>query len=115
VAAASAAAVADVLQRWWANFSGSDVGLRGGHWSYSGGAVTLFTLRNVAFVPGVRVTGTVRWVYATGRVRATVVTSTAGGVPERLQMAWSLQVRAARARLVGSVAGRPLRLHMLAP
>jgi pimeloyl-ACP methyl ester carboxylesterase len=115
VAAASAAAVADVLQRWWANLTGSDVGLRGGHWSYSGGAVTVFTLRNVAFVPGVRVTGTVRWVYATGRVRADVVTRTAGGPPERLRMVWSLQVRAARARLVGLVAGRSLRLHMLAP
>jgi pimeloyl-ACP methyl ester carboxylesterase len=115
VAAASAAAVADVLQRWWANLTGSDVGLRGGHWSYSGGAVTVFTLRNVAFVPGVRVTGTVRWVYATGRVRALVVTHTAGGPPERLRMAWSLQVRAARARLDGSAAGRRLRLHMLAP
>jgi hypothetical protein len=77
--------------------------------------VTVFTLRNVAFVPGVRVTGTVRWVYATGRVRATVVTRTAAGPPERLRMAWSLQVRGARARLDGSVAGRLLRLHMLAP
>ena len=115
IAAASAAAVADVLQRWWANLSGSGVGLRGGHWAYAGSAVTVFTLRNVAFVPGVRVTGTVRWVYATGRVRARVVTRVAGAPAERLRMAWSLQVRAARARLVGAAAGRRLRLHMLAP
>jgi hypothetical protein len=63
----------------------------------------------------VRVTGTVRWVYATGRVRATVVTRAAGGPAERLRMAWSLQVRAARARLDGLAGGRTLRLHMLAP
>ncbi len=115
VAAASAAAVADALQRWWANLSGSGVGLRGGTWSYTGGDLTVFTLRNVAFVPGVRVTGTVRWRYSTGRVRAAVVARTAGGVAERLRMAWSLQVRAATAHLTGTAGGRTLRLHMLAP
>jgi pimeloyl-ACP methyl ester carboxylesterase len=115
VAAASAAAVADALQRWWANVSGSGVGLRGGHWSYTGGDLETFTLTNVAFVPGVRVTGTVRWRYSTGRVRAWVVARTPGGPAEHLRMAWSLQVRAARARLRGTVAGRTLRLHMLAP
>jgi pimeloyl-ACP methyl ester carboxylesterase len=115
VAAASAAAVADALQRWWANVSGSGVGLRGGRWSYTGGDLTVFTLRNVAFVPGVRVTGTVRWRYSTGRVRAVVVARAPGGGVERLRMAWSLQVRAARARIVGAAGGRTLRLHMLAP
>ena len=115
VAAASAAAVADALQRWWANLSGSGVGLRGGTWSYTGGDLTVFTLRNAAFVPGVRVTGTVRWRYSTGRVRATVITRAAGGPAERLRMAWSLQVRAATARLAGAAGGRTLRLHMLAP
>ncbi len=55
-----------------------------------------------------------RWRYSTGRVRATVVTR-AGGTVERLRMAWSLQVRAARGRLVGTEGGRTLRLHMLAP
>ena len=114
IAAASAAAVADVLQRWWANLSGSGVGLRGGAWSYSGANLTTFALHNVAFVPGVKVSGTVHWNYSTGRVRATVVTRT-GGMVERLRMAWSLQVRAARGRLVGSEGGRALHLHMLAP
>jgi hypothetical protein len=115
VAAASAAAVADALQRWWANLSGSGVGLRGGHWSYSGGDLTTFTLTKVAFVPGVRVTGTVRWRYSTGRVRAWVVARTPGAPAEHLRMAWSLQVRTAVARLNGTVAGRPLHVHMLAP
>jgi hypothetical protein len=114
IAAASAAAVADVLQRWWANLSGSGVGLRGGRWSYSGGDPTTFTLHDVAFVPRVKVSGTVTWRYSTGRVRANVVTH-AGGEVERLHMAWSLQVRAARGRLTGTAGGRTLRLHMLAP
>jgi pimeloyl-ACP methyl ester carboxylesterase len=113
-AAAAAAAVADVLQRWWANVSGAGVGLRGGTWSYSGGNVTTFVLHGVAFVPGVPVTGSVVWNYTTGKVRAAVTVRTAGQV-ERLRMAWSLQVRAARARIDGTAAGRTLRLHMLAP
>jgi pimeloyl-ACP methyl ester carboxylesterase len=114
IAAAGAAAVADVLQRWWANVSGSGVGLRGGRWSYSGGDLTTFTLHDVALVPGVKVSGTVRWRYSTGRVRANVVTRAAGEV-ERLHMAWSLQVRAAGGWLRGTAGGRRLRLHMLAP
>jgi pimeloyl-ACP methyl ester carboxylesterase len=115
VAAAGAAAVADVLQRWWANVSGTGVGLRGGTWSYSGGDLTVFALHGVAFVPRVRVTGTVRWRYSTGRVRAWVVVRAPGAAPERLRMAWSLQVRAARARLDGTAGGRTLRLAMPAP
>jgi pimeloyl-ACP methyl ester carboxylesterase len=114
IAAAAAAAVADMLQRWWANLSGSGVGLRGGTWSYTGTSLVTFTLHGVEFVPGVPVSGTVRWGYASGRVRANV-TVHAAGEAERLRMAWSQQLRAAVARLAGTAAGRPLRLHMLAP
>jgi pimeloyl-ACP methyl ester carboxylesterase len=114
IAAAGASAVADVLQRWWANLSGSGVGLRGGRWSYSGGDLTTFRLHDVAFVPGVKVGGTVTWRYSTGRVRTDIVARARGEV-ERLHMAWSLQVRAARGRLGGTAGGRTLHLHMLAP
>jgi pimeloyl-ACP methyl ester carboxylesterase len=114
IAAAAAAAVADVLQRWWANLSGSGVGLRGGTWSYTGANVTTFTLRGDEFVPSVPVTGTVRWNYTTGAVRAAVSVRAAGEL-ERVQMRWSEQVRAAVAHLAGTAGGRTLRLHMLAP
>jgi hypothetical protein len=63
----------------------------------------------------VRVTGTVRWNYYTGSVRANVTATGPGGGAEHLRMTWSLQVRAARAHIAGAVAGRPLRLQMLAP
>jgi pimeloyl-ACP methyl ester carboxylesterase len=113
--AAAAAAVADVLQRWWVNFSGRDVGLRGGQWSYRGSDDIVFRLRRVAFVPGVPVSGTVRWSYSTGRVRGIVDARAPGGRAAHVRLAWSLQERAARARLDGSVAGRALRVYMLAP
>ena len=49
--------VADALQRWWVNYDGTGVGLRGGRWSYAGGNLTTFTFRRAAFVPGVAVSG----------------------------------------------------------
>jgi pimeloyl-ACP methyl ester carboxylesterase len=114
IASAAAQTVADALQRWWVNYDGSGVGLRGGRWSYSGGNLTTFVLRRDSFVPGVAVSGTVRWVYMTGRVRARLVVH-AGGVVEHLRMRWSLQVRAAGADIDGHAGGRPLHAHMLAP
>jgi hypothetical protein len=65
-------------------------------------------------VPGVTVSGTARWVYTTGRVRANLVVR-AGRVVEHLRMRWSLQVRAAMADIHGHADGRPLHAHMLAP
>ena len=114
VAAAAAATVADALQRWWVNYDGTGVGLRGGRWSYSGGNLTTFVLRRDVFVPGVAVSGTVHWTYTTGRVRAVLVVH-AGGTVERLRMRWSEQVRAAMADIDGHADGRPLHAHMLAP
>jgi hypothetical protein len=114
VAAAAAETVADTLQRWWVNYDGSGVGLRGGRWSYSGGNLTTFALRRAVFVPGVAVSGTVRWTYTTGRVRANVV-ARGGGTVEHLRMRWSEQVRAALADIDGHADGRPLHAHMLAP
>ena len=114
LAAAAAHTVADVVERWWVNDSGADVGLRGGRWSYSGGNVTTFTLRKVEFVPGIAVSGTVTWGYYSGAVPP------GGGAhavrPHRaLRMAWSLQVRADQAHIDGTTRGRPLHLRMLAP
>jgi pimeloyl-ACP methyl ester carboxylesterase len=114
VAAAAAETVADALQRWWVNYDGTGVGLRGGRWSYSGGNLTTFVLRRDVFVPGVAVSGTVHWTYTTGRVRAVLVVH-AGGTAERLRMRWSEQVRAAMADIDGHADGRPLHAHMLAP
>jgi pimeloyl-ACP methyl ester carboxylesterase len=114
IAAAAAQTVADALQRWWVNYDGTGAGLRGGRWSYSGGDLTTFVLRRDVFVPGVAVSGTVRWVYSSGRVRADL-TVHAGVVVEHLHMRWSLQVRAAAADIDGSANGRPLHAHMLAP
>jgi pimeloyl-ACP methyl ester carboxylesterase len=114
MASAAAQTVADAIQRWWVNYSGTDAGLRGGTWSYTGGLDIRFTFHRAAFVPGVRVSGTASWGYSTGAVRGTVVVRY-HGTTEHLRLAWSEQVRAAVARIDGTAGGRTLRLHMLAP
>ncbi len=115
VAAASAAAVADVLQRWWANLSGSDVGLRGGTWSYSGGACD----RVHAPQRGIR-PGRARHRHgAVGRTRpgaSARPSSPARPAARPSGCGWRGRCRCARPApaSTASVAGRRLRLHMLA-
>jgi hypothetical protein len=111
---AAASMLADSIGEWWNNYSGTDVGLRGGHWSYSGGNTTTFRYRKASFVPGVPVTGKARWNYTTGAVSATVTVSS-GGTTEHLTMTWTLIKPHAQATITGTANGRTLRARMLAP
>ena len=56
LAAAAAFTVADAVSRWWVNYDGTSVGLRGGRWSYFGDEVVFFDLARTRFVAGVEVT-----------------------------------------------------------
>lgn len=56
-----AATVADVIDRWWNNYSGHGFGLRGGTFSYTGGAVVRFRLHDVKLVDDLAVSGRVVW------------------------------------------------------
>jgi hypothetical protein len=55
------ATVADVVDRWWNNYSGHGVGLRGGTWRYTGGDVVRFRLHGVRLVSDLAVSGRVVW------------------------------------------------------
>jgi pimeloyl-ACP methyl ester carboxylesterase len=111
VAAAAAAMVADAIQRWSINYSGSDRGLRGGRWSYTGTRLVRFRLRRARFTRDVPVSGSATWRLATGAVRANLT------IPRRghLRMRWNLRRRLARATVAGRVDGRRLRATMPAP
>ncbi|HYM64387.1 MAG TPA: alpha/beta hydrolase [Gaiellaceae bacterium] len=115
LAAAAAAAVADVIARWWVNIDGTSLGLRGGRWSYEGNSPIVFHLNQVEFVPGVPVSGTVRWRPDQGTVMAQVRAREPSGTTGTLRMRWSLHAVHARASLTGQVGGRTLRATMLAP
>ncbi len=120
LAAATAETVADTIQRWYDNSSGTDLGLRGGSWSATGWnpagqSHIVFTLHRLAFVPGVPVSGTVHWWYNRGPVTARVTVTAPGGLHATIDLAWSMQGAAARATLTGTVNGRRLAAGMLAP
>ena len=116
LAAAAAFTVADAVSRWWVNFDGTSVGLRGGRWSYFGDPVVHFDLARTRFVAGVEVTGKVRWGYnAAGKVRADVQVRGPGGATANLVIRWAGREQNAVADLAGTVNGRSLHATMPAP
>jgi pimeloyl-ACP methyl ester carboxylesterase len=114
LAAAAALTAADVVARWLVNYDGTGVGLRGGRWTYAGYPNVRFRLTNVQLVPGVRVSGIVRWAYRGGAVQGTVEVRGPDGAAGTLRVAWPKEP-AAEATLTGTVGGRELRATMPAP
>jgi hypothetical protein len=114
LAAAAAATVGDVVTRWWVNYDGTSVGLRGGRWTYEGDDPVVFRLRRVELVPGVAVTGTARWADAIGVV-ADVTVRAPDGTSGRLRASWPGRAQHAQAKLRGDVEGRRLAATMPAP
>ena len=53
--------MADLVDRWWNNYSGHGVGLRGGTWSYTGDRTTVFHLHGVRLTRDLAVSGTATW------------------------------------------------------
>jgi pimeloyl-ACP methyl ester carboxylesterase len=115
LAAAAAATVADVLSRWWVNYDGTSVGLRGGTWSYEGDDPVVFSLDATEFVPGVKVTGTARWSIGNRTFTARVDVAGPGGAKGDLRIAWPLSVQRATATLGGQIGGRDVVATMPAP
>jgi hypothetical protein len=110
VARAAALTVADLQDRWWSNYSGHGVGLRGGTWRYTGDRVVRFRLSGVRLLPGLPVSGTAVW----DRHAATMTVSVdvAGG---HLDGAWDTRSAGAVATLTGTLRGHPVRVGFLAP
>jgi hypothetical protein len=110
----AALTAADVIARWMVNYDGTSVGLRGGRWWYSGYPNVRFRLTNVRFVPGVAVTGSVRWAYFGGDSSASLEVRGPDGVTGELRIAWQKRPQAT-ATLEGAIGGRRLRATMPAP
>jgi pimeloyl-ACP methyl ester carboxylesterase len=111
VAAVAAATVADAIERWTLNYGGTDRGLRGGRWSYSGDRFVRFRFRGARFTRDVPVNGTATWRLGTGAVRARLTIPGRGRVRAR----WNVRKELAVAELDGRLGGRRLRATMLAP
>lgn len=111
---AAAATVADLVDRWWNNYSGKGTGLRGGRWSYTGDRSTRFELDRVRYVSDLAVSGTARWErYAeTMRVSLRVRRGPRRGT---VRGSWDTRTAGAVAVLHGRFGGRSVRWSFPAP
>ncbi len=123
-ASTAAETVADVIDRWYNNYSGVGVGLYGGSWSYTGDHVTRFRLHDVRLTPDLAVSGTVVWsryghvvtVHLTiKQVDASGAIVRGSGVAGTVDGAWDSRAAGAQAVLRGILGGKVLAARMLAP
>ena len=96
------------------NLDGTGRGLRGGSWWYAGYPNVRFHLTNTRLVPGVSVTGIVRWAYEGGDSSANVDVRGPDGATGHVRIAWQKRPHAT-ATLEGTIGGRELRATMPAP
>ncbi len=113
-APAAAAVVADVVDRWWNNYSGFGGGLRGGRWSYRGYATVTFTLRDVELIDGHRVSGTAVWDRRAGTM-AVDLRLDGRGPDGRLRGTWDTRTEGAVAELRGRLDGEHVEVSFPAP
>ena len=110
VARGAALTVADLPDRWWSNYSGHGVGLRGGTWRYTGDRVVRFRLSGVRLLPGLPVSGTAVW----DRNTATMTVSL--DLPRgHLEGTWDTRAPGAEASLSGRLDGHRVRVTLPAP
>jgi len=114
VAPAAAATVADLVDRWWNNYSGRSVGLRGGRWSYTGDRTTVFHLHGVRLTADLAVSGRATWRRYAGTMAVDLRVATHGR-KGRLHGTWDTRRDGARATLRGVLAGRPVVATFRAP
>ncbi len=110
---AAALTVVDVVDRWWNNYSGRGVGLRGGTFSYTGNDVVKLRLERYRLLQGLAVSGHATW--DRDRHRMTVDLSLRDARHGRLRGSWDTRADGADAVLRGVVGGHRVRLRFPAP
>ncbi len=115
VVSAAVATSGDLFSRWWINYSGGGVGLRGGTFTYTGDDITRFRADGLKFVRDVAVDGAVRWNRDTGRIRAVLDVDGPGGRDGTLTITWNDWRPDALATVVGALGGRAVELTIQAP
>ena len=110
---AAALTVEDVVDRWWNNYSGSGVGLRGGTFSYTGNDVVKLRLDHYRLLQGVAVSGLATW--DRNRKHMSVALTLNGTLHGNLRGGWDTRAVGALARLRGVIEGKRLQLTFPAP
>ena len=111
---AAALTVADLQDRWWNNYSGHGVGLRGGTWTYRGAPVR-FRLEDVRLMRGQTVSGTATWDRYGETMTVDLTVGGRRGPDGRLRGHWDTRARDAVAVLRGVLEGTNVRLRFPAP
>jgi pimeloyl-ACP methyl ester carboxylesterase len=114
IAPAAAATVSDLLDGWWNNYSGHDVGLRGGQWSYTGDRTTVFHLHGVRLTSDLAVSGTATWRRYANRLSVHLRVR-APGHTGRLHGGWATRQLGARVTLRGILDGHRVAVRFSAP
>ncbi len=116
-AAAAVGTAADLVDRWFGNYTGHGFGLRGGGWSYSGDRVVRFRLRGVRLTRDLPVSGRVTWSRYTHRVRADLNLggSVAGVTGGTVHATWDSRRAGGRATIRGFIGGSAVAATMPAP
>ena len=114
MAAASAATVADLVDRWWNNYSGHGVGLHGGTFGYTGDRTTVFHLHGVRLLSDLSVSGTATWQRYGERFIVDLRVATPGR-SGRLHGRWDTRTVGARATLRGTLGGHRVVARFAAP
>jgi pimeloyl-ACP methyl ester carboxylesterase len=116
---ASAETVADVIDRWYNNYTSIGYGLHGGRWSYSGDRVLHYRFHRVRFTRDLAVSGTAVW--SPYRQMMTVDLTVRATNPNgrtlagSLQGSWDTRAIDATAHVHGVINGRSLAVSFVAP
>jgi pimeloyl-ACP methyl ester carboxylesterase len=87
-ASTALACVGDEISRFPQLDGDTDLALRGGQVTFSGGNPLAITLHDARWVANATITGTARWNQVTGWVTARLTVSVAGAAPVRLTATW---------------------------
>ncbi|MDB5970195.1 MAG: hypothetical protein JWQ90_2645 [Hydrocarboniphaga sp.] len=111
-AAAAVQSVGDAMNRWWVNYDGDGVGLRGGSYSVAsqGSGVYHYALDTYQWTADLPVSGTIDWDRGSGAVSAQVTVS--GG---KLQVTWNDAQPGAIATVTGKLDGKTVVATLPAP
>ncbi len=116
IASAAAETVGDVLARFFVNYYGSGVGLRGGTFSLEQtGTGHDIQLQDVRWASDLGVSGTVRWDQSTGLIRADLNVEGPDDSNGRLTLRWNDRETDALVRISGDIRRRAIQAERLAP
>ncbi len=116
LASAAMQTASDAIARWYINYSGIDVGLRGGKWRYvQTGGIVNFMLDGARWSRDLAVTGSIRWNQVDGDITANLTIAADEGSQGRIRGRWNDHQSYSPARLSGVIDNHALHGIMPAP